>query len=142
MDSLLTIDANNVDGVIRVAGSGMWAPEEARTHFLALEREMKAARLKQGGARVLVDLREAPVQSAATAQELTYWTERVYKPIDRVATVCTAALVSMQIRHQVRIFQFEMFRDRDEALVWLLASPVGRPTEAAPTVRSAAGKGC
>lgn len=129
MDSRFTLSPPGADGIIRVTGSGMWTPEEVAAHFSELDGVVKAARARHGMARVLVDLRDAPVQTQETAAALGIWTSSVYQPIDRVATICSATLVTMQIRHRVQIFQIGMFREPGPAIEWLFAAADAAPDE-------------
>lgn len=122
MESSFTISPLAADGIIRVTGAGMWTPEGVALHFRELDGLVKVARARHGLARVLVDLRDAPVQTQDTAAALGKWTSTVYKPVDRVATIYSATLLAMQIKHRVEIFQIAMFREPEPAVEWLLAA--------------------
>jgi hypothetical protein len=109
---------------IHVTGSGMWTPQQLEQHFLALDRGLKAMRTRTGFARVLVELGEAKVQTAETAQIMQNWTARIYRETDQVAVICGTKLLAMQIRHQAKIRNLKTFADREAAVAWLLADQV------------------
>jgi hypothetical protein len=113
-------------GVLRVTGSGMWSPELTERHFRNLDTALIAMRQRHGLGRTLVDLREASVQTAETAQMMKDWTNRIYRPVDRAAVVCGTALLGMQIRRAAQVHQLATFLDPTPALAWLLSDAPAR----------------
>jgi hypothetical protein len=135
MSNMFGIQADNADGIVRVSGRGIWTPEQVEHFFIEQDGVLKGARRKTGMVHVLVDLREAPVQPQDTAAALGLWTSRVYKPVDRVASLVSTTLVVMQIRTRVNLYQFATFREPDEAIDWLLSDQQDRDHR--PIVRQA-----
>lgn len=121
MPNSLSISIPAGQAYILVTGSGLWTPDQVETHFGKLDRELRAMRARVGGARVLVDLRKAKVQTAEAAEKMKSWTGRIYRAEDQVAVICGTALLSMQIKHQAKVYNLRTFTDRQAATAWLLA---------------------
>ena len=88
MNGDLSFTVDERAALVRVTGRGMWSAERTATHFNTLDKALQRMRRQRGDARVLVDLREAAVQTAQTAEVMKQWTARIYRDVDRVAVVC------------------------------------------------------
>jgi len=131
MPNSLSISANPGQPCILVTGKGLWTPDQIETHFRKLEADLHAMRKRAGAARVLVDLGEANVQTAEVAEQMHHWTARIYQARDRVAVICQTALLAMQIKHRVKVYNRRIFPDREAAMAWLLADASSRVAESA-----------
>lgn len=119
MDGTLSFDINEHDGFATVAGAGMWTPAQAEAHFRDLDRAITRLRRIHGSVRVLVDLREASVQTAETAGVVRNWTGRIYRGVDRVAVVCATALLAMQMKRAADIETLATFHEIELARAWI-----------------------
>lgn len=113
---LSTIEENDI---LHVSGTGLWSPALADRHFCELHRLVLNRRAAGQAVLVLVDLRRAPVQTTATAQIIREQTARIYRDADRVALVCAAALIAMQMKHVAQIENMSTFDAIEPALLWL-----------------------
>ena len=134
MAGQLTFGVDDIIGLVRVVGSGMWSAELVERHFGNLEEVLREVRRKHGRARTLVDLRDAAVQTAETALAMNRGTGRIYRPTDRVAAICATSLLAMQIRRTAQVHQLETFVDPQQAVQWLLSD---EPAEARAAFASA-----
>jgi hypothetical protein len=114
-----TFSVERTGDVVRITGKGNWTGTQVDRHFEAVERELIAARTAGAGARVLVDLREAPVQDATAASRIEYWTRRIYTSRDRVAVLAVSCLAKAQLRRIAMIAQRELFVSESAARTWL-----------------------
>lgn len=119
MNNMLSFAVGPGRKYIRVTGSGLWTADQAETHFHKLGIALRKMRAELGRALVLVDLREALVQPAATTVAMTRETARIYEVRDRVAVVCATALLAMQIKRVAAVYDLATFTDCDAALAWL-----------------------
>ncbi|WP_041391678.1 hypothetical protein [Sphingobium sp. SYK-6] len=121
----LAFEVRERDGCVRVFGAGLWSPDEAQAHFRALEQTILKLRRERAPVRVLVNLREAAVQTAQTADLMRTWTARIYRAADRVAVVCATTLLALQIRHVANVPNLATFQD-----VFLAEEWIGEPDPA------------
>ena len=119
MQGLLTVMADPQRGLVRVTGSGFWSAEQITAHFVELEGVMHRIRRDTGHVRVLVDLREAAVQSQETAAIIGERTRRIYAAADRAAVVVARGLLAMQIRNWTDAGKIRNFEDMGAAERWL-----------------------
>jgi hypothetical protein len=118
-DLSFTIDERAA--LVCVTGRGIWSAERTATHFNNLDKALQRMRQQRGGARVLVDLREASVQTVETAQVMKQCTGRIYRDVDRVAVVCATALLALQIKHSAQVPDLATFLQVEPARAWVLA---------------------
>ena len=104
---------------VAVQGTGYWSPAYLDAHFAELADILVRLR-KQRKVRVLVDLTQAAVQSAGTAERLSHWTSKIYREEDRVAIVLASSLIKAQMRRVAIIANRELFLSRTAAMTWLL----------------------
>lgn len=121
MSGSLSFVIDDEEGLIRVAGRGMWTPEQAAIHFIELHRAILGLRAIRKPVLVLVDLREAAVQTAEVAEAVRDGTSRIYRDADHVAVVYASTLVILQIKRAARVPNLASFQDMDEAMTWLRA---------------------
>ena len=117
----LSIDLDRMIGIIRVRGVGMWTPEQAQVYFDEMARITEPMRAIKAPVRVLIDLREAPVQSAATANAMANGQINYDRQRDRVAFVCLSKLFAMQLKRGVPSIHSGYFESEEDALAWLLS---------------------
>lgn len=118
----LTVDTDHTVGVIRVRGVGMWTPQQAQVYFDEMARITQPIRALEAPVRVLIDLREAPVQSAATAEAMANGSTNYDPQRDRVAFICLSKLFGMQLKRSVPSVISGYFEDEAEALAWVLSN--------------------
>lgn len=126
-----TFDVVPLESFIRVTGRGFWTVEEIDAHFAELELALDASRQSLGAATVLVDLRDAPVQTAAVTERLGWWTGRLYQAQDRVAIILASSLLKSQMRRIPMAAKRELFLSPMAALTWLTAGLRNEPIAAA-----------
>lgn len=116
----LSFDADPYGGddVLYVTGVGMWTDEEAREHFLHFAMLVEARRAAGRPVRVLVDLRDASVQTGAIAERMGEGAAHIHRPEDRIAFLCATVLHSLQVKRTVRVGQVECFQSVEAAEVW------------------------
>lgn len=121
MTNIITITAAQGDPFILVTGHGLWSADYFEQHFRALDRELRAMRVRNGFARVLVDLSGSLVQTTEAAAVMNHWTARIYRPKDEVAVICGTTLLTMQVRREARIYERRIFTEKAPAMAWLLS---------------------
>lgn len=119
MDGHLSFEADLAAGFVTVSGSGMWSPARTETHFRELDHVVLKIRREHSSVRVLVDLREASVQTAETAAIVREWTTRIYRTADRVAVVCATALLALQIKRAAHVETLATFHEIEPAMTWI-----------------------
>jgi hypothetical protein len=119
MNGNLSFEADFADGFVTVSGSGMWSAARAKAHFHDLERTVLKIRRDHGAVRVLVDLREASVQTADTAAVVHEWTTSIYRVADRVAVVCATSLLALQMKRAANIETLATFHEIAPAQKWV-----------------------
>ena len=117
----LSIDPDHTAGIIRVRGVGMWTPQQAQVYFDEMARITQPIRALKAPVRVLIDLREAPVQSAATAEAMANGSANYDPQRDRVAFICLSKLFGMQLKRSIPSVISAFFEDEAEALAWVLS---------------------
>jgi len=130
MSNPFTISLEPSDGLIHVIGTGLWSPLQIMDHFRDLQGLLRRMRAEKGHARVMIDMRDALVQPANTARTLHDETNRAYRENDRVAVICTRALLAIQMKHTAKIYARATFTTPEEARAWLMTDPAG---DTAPT---------
>ena len=106
------------DGLLRVRGVGFFTTEGAGSHFDELSRQLAAVR-SRGTVKVLVDLREAVVQSQEVAAFISSRTASIYGPSDRVAILVGTMLQKVQMQRTHADKGFGVFIDEADALAFL-----------------------
>jgi hypothetical protein len=117
----LVIEVDPVGGLVRVTGRGFWTRIYAEQHFSRLDMVLRGIRMAGLKVRVLVDLREAVVQPADTAERISRATGELYRPEDRIAIVVGSSLAKMQMRRTVRAANHDFFVSPSAAELWLNA---------------------
>ncbi|PZU11778.1 hypothetical protein [Sphingomonas sp.] len=122
MVEVVEISIADEGSIVRVDGAGSWRLDYLDGHFERLEHMLLAIRRARRRVRVLVDLRQAVVQSAAVAERIQYWTDRLYEAEDRVAIVVASSLLKSQMRRVAAITQREFFLSESAGRTWLMAN--------------------
>jgi hypothetical protein len=109
---------------VRITGSGMWRPQDAKAHFAEVEQALRP--LRSAGRRLLflVDMREAVVQSPETALAMRWGAMRMHRSTDVVAVVTKSVLHALQVKMVSEIACLETFQDMDKAIAWANAQRV------------------
>jgi hypothetical protein len=115
----MTFEVDRASGLFHVTSKGLCTPERVRAHFEEIGRAFRVARAAQRGVFVLVDLREASIQTAETAAEIGRGTDSVHSQADYVAFVCASKLHAMQVKRGVQMPTMAVFDDLDLALDWI-----------------------
>jgi hypothetical protein len=118
---VLRTEIDQQANIIRVLGRGLWSERYARAHFEELEWTLQRTRATRAPVRVLVDIREAAVQTPETTQCLADATDRLYKPGDRIAIVVASSLLKLQMRRATNASIHEIFISLNAAETWLSA---------------------
>ena len=106
-------------GLFLIRGVGMWTADQARAHLERMMRAVDTLRMTRRPIRVLVDLRAAQVQMAATSAAMALGTERLHRSADRVAFVCATILHALQVKRDVTTPHIAIFHDMAEARAWI-----------------------
>ncbi len=117
----LTFEMDHREGIIRVRGTGMWTPEQASAHFVALHHAIESLRAIRQSVFVLVDLSGAVVQTAAVAEEVRAGTARIYGETDFVALIAGTALLAMQMKYVAKAPNMAVFSEMAPAMGWIQA---------------------
>ena len=110
-------------GIVYVIGRGFWNDDLVSNHFAELRRTAQLARRNASYVRVLVDLREASVQSPAVAARIMAETRLVWTEKDRIAVVIQSTLAKMQINRVVDSGNHASFVAIEDARKWLGLRP-------------------
>lgn len=106
-------------GVVYVVGRGFWTDDIVDRHFVELRRTAALARRNVDKVRVLVDLREASVQSPPVAARIKTETRLVWTEADRIAVVLQSTLAKIQINRVVDSSNHASFIAVEDARRWL-----------------------
>ena len=114
-----TFEIDSAEGVVRVIGTGMWTPEDATGHFIAVEAALRPLRAAGKPLVFLLDMRDAVVQSQETAMAMRRGAMRMHRESDLIAAVTTSVLHAMQIKSAPRIGRVATFADMEAAVAWV-----------------------
>jgi hypothetical protein len=117
----LTFDMDHREGFIRVCGTGLWTPEQAAVHFIALRQAIEGLRAIRQPVLVLVDLSAAAVQTASVAEAVSDGTMRIYRDADYVALIAGTTLLRLQMKRSAKVENLEIFNEAEQAVTWLRA---------------------
>jgi hypothetical protein len=106
-------------GVVYVVGRGFWTDDIVDRHFIELRRTAALARRNVDKVRVLVDLREASVQSPPVAARIKTETRLIWTEADRIAVVLQSTLAKLQISRLVDRGNHASFIAIEDARRWL-----------------------
>lgn len=108
-------------GILHVRSAGLLEPRQIDQCFSEAGSIATTVRSNGDAMRVLVDAREATIQSGATEERMRVGTDALYLPCDRVAMLVKSSLVKNQLRRIVDKATHQMFLSENAALTWLLA---------------------
>lgn len=120
-DGRLSIALPDDQGIVKLHGSGVWSLDYLNQHFRELDAVIAQARRRNPNVLVLVDLRDAPVQSPEVAECINANTRRVYRNHDRIAIVVQSSLVKLQMKRVVDCAHVQIFISVAAAYTWLTA---------------------
>lgn len=118
----IRVVADPASAIIRVHGTGFWAPDEIDLMLDRLADQVAQARSIHGSARVLVDLSSNGAQMADTVTRIAKRSSAIYREGDRLAVVLESSILKMQIGRIERASEFHSFTNLADAEAWL-ASP-------------------
>lgn len=110
-------------GIVYIIGRGFWEDDLIDRHFIELRRTAALARRNASFVRVLVDLRDAAVQSPAVAAKIKNETRLIWTEADRIAVVLQSTLAKLQIKRVVDGGNHASFTRIDDARRWLGLRP-------------------
>ena len=110
-------------GAVYIIGRGFWNDDIVDKHFLELRQMAALARRNAASPRVLVDLRDASVQSPAVAARIKNETLLIWTDADRIAVVLRSTLARMQINRVVDSGNHASFIAIEDARQWLGLQP-------------------
>lgn len=113
-----TFEIDRAAGIVRIVGTGMWSPQDARAHFLEIEQALRPLRSAGMTLIFLVDMRKAVVQSQETAMAMRSGAMRMHKSTDIVAVVTSTMLHALQVKKVTSISRLATFSSMAEAATW------------------------
>lgn len=114
----------DMDGrMIRIVTRGLWTTDEVDRYFALIQYLVSLSRNRFGRARVMVDGREAGVQSAEVASRFLSGNRIFSQPGDKLALIAGSSLQKMQVRRMLVSPQTEAFVSPAAAITWLNAFP-------------------
>lgn len=105
--------------VTKVQIGGFWTQGDAEQFCVRLEPFIRYSQQEFGRALLLVDRREAPVQSTEVAAILG-GNSLMLTGDDRLALIVESRLTAMQFKRVLQHGQSKIFESPDEAMAWLL----------------------
>lgn len=109
-------------GIMLIEVSGFMELDEARSYLAELRSRLAELRGTRGRALVLVDGRQAEIQSAAVMEEMQgLQSILLYGAEDRAAYIVQNSLAKFQARRLASSEQLKMFLSPSAARTWLLA---------------------
>lgn len=120
-DEKFSVAIDALTKVVQVKCSGFWSPEEAKCYLDQIVKTIGAARSRNKNIRVLVNNRDASVQTLAAIDEIGDMISRAYRPEDRLAIVLGSQLLKRQMDRLPAIAITRIFVGVDEANEWLMS---------------------
>ena len=109
-------------GVLEVEASGFWTVVEADQYMSELTARLTATRARYGYALVLVDGRQAQVQTAEVMKRMSHIQQvLISNDRDRAAYIVTSSLAKMQAQRLSTSERLKVFLSPTAARIWLLA---------------------
>ena len=107
--------------IIHTRLTGFWDISILDRFGVDVQKFLVASRQQLGFARVLLDRRDSPVQSAEFAEAIRVQGITLYNPNNYIAVVLASALAQMQLKRIVTETRTHQFMDMGEAEAWLRA---------------------
>ncbi len=119
MDGHISIAIDVPAGLVRVHGSGFWSVDAVRRHFAELETTLTAVRESSGKVCLLIDMRDAPIQPAATTSFMRNERNNIYCLADKIAMICESARLALEAQREANLMHFAAFDAVKAAENWL-----------------------
>ena len=113
-----------ITSVIQIECSGFWLRDEARLYVKQIADNVGAARAHGSGLRVLINNRDAAVQTSEVLAELGSMIVNVYKRADRMAIVVNSQLLKRQMERLPTVAVTRVFVSLDDATDWLMSDSI------------------
>lgn len=106
--------------ILYVKQDGIWSSVEFERHFQALADAIQSQRAEYGRSRVLVDARQAVVQSQEVSGFIQRALNQIHREGDKVAIVSHGALLRMQMKRVTDASITCFFEKIEDAETWLV----------------------
>jgi hypothetical protein len=116
---------DNDTGTIRMAGGGIWCPEDARRYFEHQRPIIEMARRRFGTLKVFMDIRDWVVENAESVLQFQDFNAELFRPDDRLAAVVRSSIDKQNSRDAIAIGDREAFVSPNAAETWLHAYSQG-----------------
>ena len=110
--------------VIQIECSGFWLRDEARLYVKQIADKVGAARAHESGVRVLINNRDAAVQTPEVIAEVGSMIVEAYKSTDRMAIVVGSQLLKRQMERLPSVAITRVFVSLNDAKSWLLSDSI------------------
>ncbi len=108
--------------VIHAEVNGFWSLGDVANYLRHLSRMIATMRSEYRRARVIVDARQLPVQSADVIKTFKAAND-LFLEGDRVAIIVASSLLKMQLSRSIEGYETKVFISIDAAKTWLNAYP-------------------
>ncbi|MDF7775019.1 hypothetical protein P1X14_07165 [Sphingomonas sp. AOB5] len=122
MPGALTLSYETESRFILVSGNGMWSPRQLDEHLRDFADLVDQLRRQHIRIRVLVDLKDAAIQTPEVTRVLAHGTRDCHRDGDRVALLVPGSLAKMQMRRILGTRHHNYFVSESAARLWLSAS--------------------
>lgn len=122
MPGALALSYQTESRFILVSGRGMWSPRQLDEHLRDFADLVAQLRRQQIRIRVLVDLKDAAIQTPEVTRVLAHGTRDCHREGDRVAVLVPGSLAKMQMRRILGTHYHNYFVSESAARLWLSAS--------------------
>lgn len=112
---------DNSSGTIRMTGSGIWRPADARRYFDQQRHIIEQARRRFGPLKILMDLRGWIVEDPASVLQFEGINSELFRPDDRLAAVVGTSVDKKHSREALAVGIREAFISPGAAETWLQA---------------------
>lgn len=110
--------------VIQIECSGFWLRDEARLYVMQIADKVGAARAHGSDVRVLINNRDAAVQTPEVIAEVGSMIVEAYKSTDRMAIVVGSQLLKRQMERLPSVAVTRVFVSLNDAKSWLLSDSI------------------
>lgn len=107
--------------VVQVECSGFWLRDEAKVYLKQLAGQVGAARAHGGDVRVLIDNRNAAVQTFEIIEEVGNMIVNSYVSADKMAIVVSSQLLKRQMERLPSVAITRVFVSLNDARGWLMS---------------------
>jgi hypothetical protein len=113
------IQSGRFTPIVKVVILTCWSEADFQAYSAKLLPAIEENRRLHSRARLLIDRRNAPVQSQAVHLQIRNLMETSFQESDAVALLISAALVNLQSQRIALRARGRIFRDEESAVAWL-----------------------